>query len=143
MRAGRAGTERARALRRTVTEAEKRLWSRLRQAQLGVSFRRQHPIPPYFADFACIEARLVIEADGGQHNLPGADVRRDAALRKAGWHVLRFWNNDILENTDGVIETIADFLRRGAPPPQPSPASGGGRDPLLSSSKEREGGGLG
>lgn len=136
MRAGRAGTQRARALRINVTEAEKILWSKMRGDQLGFSFRRQHPIPPYIVDFACIAARLVVEADGGQHNAAGEHDARDAYLQKRGWRVIRFWNNDIHDNIDGVMETIAEALTV-APPPRPSPARGGGRDPRAA----REGGG--
>jgi very-short-patch-repair endonuclease len=94
-------TERARNLRRNMTDAEWALWSGLRRDQLGWRFRRQHPIPPYIVDFACLEARLVVEADGGQHALAGDHDRRDEALRRQGWRVLRFWNNDILENRAG------------------------------------------
>jgi very-short-patch-repair endonuclease len=111
-------------LRLNATDAERKLWSRLRGNQLGVAFRRQHPIPPYTVDFACIARRLVIEADGGQHAESNPDERRDRFLRKQGWTVLRFWNNDILQNLDGVVQMIRDFLKDA--PTQPSPASGGG-----------------
>ena len=136
MRAGRTGTLKARALRLNVTETERHLWSRLRGGQLGHSFRRQHPIPPYIVDFACIAAHLIVEADGGHHNLAGEHDRRDRYIERKGWRILRFWNNDIRENLDGVMQTIAEALR-AAPPPQPSPARGGGRDPRF----PREGGG--
>jgi len=111
-------------LRLTATDAERKLWSRLRGNQLGVAFRRQHPIPPYTVDFACIAQRLIVEADGGQHAELKSDERRDQFLRKQGWTVLRFWNNDILYNVDGVAQAIGDRL--AAAPTQPSPASGGG-----------------
>jgi very-short-patch-repair endonuclease len=101
---------RARRLRRNTTHAERLLWDALRKDQLGWRFRRQHPIPPYVVDFACVEARLVIEADGGQHGRPGDHNIRDNALRRDGWRVLRFWNNDILENRSGVLELIAATL---------------------------------
>jgi primosomal protein N' (replication factor Y) len=101
---------RARRLRRYTTEAERLLWDALRKDQLGWRFRRQHPIPPYVVDFACVEARLVIEADGGQHGRPGDHNVRDNALRRGGWRILRFWNNDILENRAGVLESIAVTL---------------------------------
>lgn len=110
MRAGRAGTIRAQKLRRNMTDADQRLWYRLRAGQLGWRFRRQHPIPPYYADCACIEARLVVEADGGQHNRPGNHAARDAFLRRRGWRVLRFWNNDIFENSEGVLMAIIEAL---------------------------------
>ena len=112
--------ERARRLRRNQTDAEARLWSRLRRNALGVSFRRQHPLDPYIVDFVCLEARLIIEADGGQHNEERAehDARRTAWLREHGYDVLRFWNNDILSNTDGVIEVILGKLtEKGHLPP--------------------------
>lgn len=122
MRAGRSGTGRARKLRKTTTDAERLLWGRLRGEQLGWRFRRQHPIPPYIVDFACIAAKLIIEADGGQHNRPGDHHLRDRALRKGGWNVLRFWNNDIIGNMDGVLQTISAALGSPMPPPNPSPA---------------------
>jgi very-short-patch-repair endonuclease len=133
LRAGRSGTLRAQELRGTLTEAEQRLWSRLRRRQLGYAFRRQHPIPPYTVDFACTAKRLVIEADGGQHAESKSDARRDGFLRRQGWTVLRFWNNDVLQNTDGVIEAISAYLDLA--PTQPSPVNGGGllaRDRVLS-----------
>jgi len=102
-----------------MTEAEAGLWSRLRDHRLdGWSFRRQHPIPPYFADFACVEANLIVEVDGGQHAESKSDMVRDRNLVERGWRVLRFWNNDVLGNTDGVLQQIlaalAPTLRRNA-----------------------------
>ena len=114
MRSDRIVTRRARALRLCPTDAERRLWHFLRRDQLGFRFRRQFPIPPYFADFACVEAKLIIEADGSQHAIPGEHDRRDAFLASRGWRVLRFWNNDILEDRTGVLQTIA--AARGPPP---------------------------
>ena len=104
---------RARALRQQMTPPERWLWQALRAQRLGVKFRRQHPIGHYVADFACIEARLVIEVDGWTHAAPGSDMRRDAALHAAGWRVLRFWNNEVMDNRDGVLEVI----RAALPPP--------------------------
>jgi very-short-patch-repair endonuclease len=102
----------ARNLRHTMTDAEKRLWSALRDRRLdGHKFKRQHPIGAYIADFACIESRLIVEADGGQHADNEPDQKRTAWLKSQGWRVLRFWNNDILANTRGVVETIAETLR--------------------------------
>lgn len=102
----------SRKLRRASTDAETRLWSRLRNRQLsGFKFRRQMPIGNHVADFACEEARLVIELDGGQHADNAADAARTAATEAAGYHVLRFWNHDVLGNTDGVLEEIARTLR--------------------------------
>jgi len=112
MRGGRGMTRRARRLRQAPTDAEHALWSGLRNAQLGMDFGRQHPIPPFIVDFACLEARLVVEADGGQHGAAGEHANRDAALCARGWRVLRFWNNDILENRSGVLAVIADALHR-------------------------------
>jgi very-short-patch-repair endonuclease len=109
----------ARALRQNSTDAERRLWSRLRRNALGVNFRRQHPIPPYTVDFACVTAGIAIDVDGGQHAESRRDASRDAYLRQRGWTILRFWNNDVLTNTDGVLATIADAL---GPRTTPSPS---------------------
>ena len=101
----------ARRLRRESTDAERKLWSRLRAQQLGCKFRRQVPIDRFIADFVCIEAKLVIEVDGGQHNIDVArDLERTAVLESAGYLVLRFWNNEVLQNTDGVVERIVETL---------------------------------
>jgi len=90
-----------------MTDVERRPWSVLRDRRLlGYKFRRQRPIGPFIVDFACIERRLVIEADGGQHADNEADARRTAWLERHGWRVVRFWNNDILLNAEGVAETI-------------------------------------
>ncbi len=102
--------ERARNLRRNATEAEKRLWSRLRDRQfLGRKFRRQRPIGRYFVDFVCLESRLIVEVDGGQHD-PRTDSARTRYLKKQGYRVMRFWNNEVLDNTEGVLETIVAAL---------------------------------
>jgi very-short-patch-repair endonuclease len=105
--------DRARELRRNSTDAERRLWRYLRNRQcLGWKFRRQFPIGPYIADFACPDAMLVIEADGGQHGIEiDRDLRRTAYLERKGWTVLRFWNPDILTNIEGVLDVIHDALR--------------------------------
>src|SRR4051812_21753426 len=131
MRGGRRTTERARSLRRELTDAERTLWYALRYGQLGWRFRRQFPIPPYIVDFACLEAQLVIECDGGQHAEPGEHDRRDTALNRQGWRVLRFWNNDILQNRPGVLQRILEELGGGGSSPPPArgggkPAQGGG-----------------
>jgi len=122
---------RAKALRGNPTDAEQHLWSALRGHRLnGLSFRRQHPLGPYVADFACLPAKLVIEVDGGQHYEDAGrrhDARRDSFLSEHGFTVLRFSNLDILGNLSGVLETINAVARPAAlPPPQPSPASGRG-----------------
>ncbi len=102
-------TGRARTLRRALTRYEVQLWSRLRGGQLGVSFRKQHPIGPYIVDFAAPSILLVVEVDGGHHGAPdglAADLARDASLASKGWEVMRFWNSELVENGDGVVETI-------------------------------------
>ena len=101
----------ARKLRANMTDAERRLWSALRDRRLQqFKFRRQHPLGPFIVDFACIEHRLVIEADGGQHVDNAEDAKRTAVLESRGWRVLRFWNNDILTNTEGVQLAILEAL---------------------------------
>jgi len=102
---------RARQLRQNMTEAEHVLWRILRDRRFaGTKFRRQVPIGPYIADFVCFDERLVIEADGGQHNESMADETRDAWFTAQGFRVLRFWNNDILRNPEGVAASIAAAL---------------------------------
>jgi very-short-patch-repair endonuclease len=93
MRAG-AKKEFARQLRTNMTDAEQRLWRHLRRRQLvDGRFRRQHPVGPFIADFACVAKRLIVEIDGGQHNQT-VDSSRDAWFERHGWRVLRYWNND-------------------------------------------------
>src|SRR5262249_35008472 len=125
---------RARRLRVDATDAERKLWYRLRSRQLsGAKFIRQERIGPYIADFVCREQRLIIEVDGGQHATDLRDAVRESWLRDRGYRVLRFWNNDVLSNTDGVLEVIAATLtetagvstRGEAPSPRPSPPEGG------------------
>ena len=102
----------ARRLRRDSTDTERRLWAVLRDRRLaGYRFRRQHPIANFIVDFACTKHRLIIEADGGQHADNEADQRRTAALQSEGWRIIRFWNNDVLSNTEGVIEVILEALQ--------------------------------
>ena len=102
----------ARRLRRGSTEAEARLWSRLRSRQIGnAKFVRQFPIGPYIVDFCCRAAKLVVEVDGGQHADDPRDFARSDQIMAHRYVVLRFWNNDVLANTNGVLETIADQLR--------------------------------
>jgi very-short-patch-repair endonuclease len=107
----------ARELRGNLTDAETKLWSWLRRRQIdGHRFRRQAPIRNYIVDFVCFEARIVVEVDGGQHAESKRDAVRSAFLESQGFRVLRFWNNDVLQNTDGVITTIRAALV-GYPPP--------------------------
>ena len=115
----------ARGLRARMTDAELRLWHHLRDRRLlGHKFRRQVPIGPYIADFACLQSRLVIEIDGGQHNV-AVDSPRTACLHEQGFTVLRFWNNDVLGDTDAVLAAICR-APGVAPSPQPFSARGGG-----------------
>jgi very-short-patch-repair endonuclease len=119
--------ERAQTLRKTLTDAEKKLWHCLRSKQLSHKFRRQLPFDDYIADFVCLELRLVVELDGGQHSEAIAyDAKRTAYFESQGFRVLRFWNHDVLSNIEGVVEVIASHI---APPPQPSPARGEGVSP--------------
>jgi very-short-patch-repair endonuclease len=105
----------ARKLRANQTEAEARLWARLRDRQLGgAKFRRQVPIGPYVADFLCYSARLIIELDGGQHAVNAdADALWTESLGSEGFRVLRFWNNDVMANIDRVLQRISMVLREG------------------------------
>ncbi len=113
----------ARRLRSAMTDAERRLWARIREQKLGGwRFRRQHPIPPYTVDFACVEAKLAIELDGGQHSGSPSDETRDRKLISSGWRVLRFWNNEAMTNIEGVLATILASL---GPHPVPPPAEPG------------------
>ena len=100
----------AQRLRREPTEAAKRLWSRLRAKQLGVQFTREFQIGNAIADFACRRMKLVIEVDGSQHADSTTDASRTRMIEAYGYTVIRFWNNDVLSNTDGVIESIAQAL---------------------------------
>jgi very-short-patch-repair endonuclease len=103
-------TARARELRRRMTDAERRLWRYLRRHFLGVHFRRQVPIGPYIVDFASLQRRLVLEIDGGQHLGSLDDEIRDRWLTARGYRVLRFWNHEVLKNTEGVLTAIASAL---------------------------------
>jgi very-short-patch-repair endonuclease len=97
-------------LRRHSTDAERLLWSRLRARRLGGwKFRRQHTIGPHIADFVCLERKLIVEADGGQHN-EITDRVRSEFLRGKGFRIVRYWNHDILRNIDGVLESLLRTL---------------------------------
>jgi very-short-patch-repair endonuclease len=126
------GTRRARRLRTGQTDLERRLWAKLRNRQLlGCKFRRRVPLGFYIVDFACREAGLIVELDGGQHYESREDAARDADLRQAGWRVLRVSNTDAHENMEGVLATIAKALnqKQTFPHPVPLPRAGEGRSP--------------
>jgi very-short-patch-repair endonuclease len=122
-------TQPARSLRQRSTDAERKLWSRLRDRRLmGFKFRRQVPRGRYVVDFLCVEAALVVEIDGSQHAAKrgAADRRRTAELERDGLRVLRFWNTDVLTNLEGVLTSIATALsQRSTPSPvaQRAPSS--------------------
>ncbi|HZG08216.1 MAG TPA: endonuclease domain-containing protein [Allosphingosinicella sp.] len=98
-------------LRRAATDAEQRLWSRLRNRQLmDCKFRFQHSVGPYVADFACLERMLIVEIDGGQHD-EKKDRVRTRYLTSHGFRIVRYWNNDVLQNTDGVLQSLVETLR--------------------------------
>ena len=126
-------TKRSRELRNNATPAERKLWGALRNSKrVGVRFNRQVVIRPYICDFVARSLKLVIELDGGQHAEAIAyDKARTAFLEARGYRVLRFWNNDVMENIEGVVRSIESFLndmpspsrlRRSSPP---APAGGG------------------
>ena len=124
-------TKRARQLRRSQTVAEGRLWYRVKNRQIGgYKLVRQEPIGPYIADFVCRERKLVIELDGSQHIENAHDHIRDAFLRSMGYKVLRFWNAEVFDNMDGVLETILASLEATPPHPTLSPQAGRGEEQL-------------
>ena len=113
-------TKRARQLRNNATDAERRLCYRLNRSQLeGFKFSRQMPIGPFICDFLCRERKLVVEVDGGQHAQSSRDQGRTALIESKGYRVIRFWNNEVLENIEGVLVTIVAALK-AFPPPAPS-----------------------
>jgi very-short-patch-repair endonuclease len=112
-------TRTARNLRQRSTDAEQRLWYNLRARQLeSAKFIRQFPIGPHITDFACRDLHIAIELDGGQHS-PEADAPRTRVIEAFGYRVIRFWNNDVLENTEGVLEVVRReiLLARNSPLP--------------------------
>ncbi len=120
-------TKISRVIRKRATDAENRLWYHLKGKQLeGVKFRRQEPIGNFIVDFVAFEKRLVIEIDGAQHaeeNEKDQDMRRDEWLNSQGFRVVRFWNNEVLQNLEGVLETIRTNCLRH--PPLTPPIKGG------------------
>ena len=116
-------------LKKSMTDAERKLWQALRREQLGTKFRRQQSIGNYIVDFLSVEHKLVLELDGGQHAKQKAhDEARTAFLNKAGYRVVRYWNNEVFENFEGVLTDISAYVREDGqvPPPSLSPSTGGG-----------------
>jgi len=101
---------RARELRRNMTPEERLLWKRLGRSQLGVAFRRQEPMRPYIVDFVCFEKKLIVEVDGSQHVGSESDKTRDEYFEERGFRTLRFWNSEVRDNIEGVLETIRRAL---------------------------------
>ena len=117
----------AKHLRCHMTDSENKLWRHLRAHRLnGEKFRRQQPIGPYIVDFVHFGARVIVEADGGQHNDAPRDERRDEWLREQGFTVMRFWNNEIMSNLEGVLTTVMAAVAESPLSPIPSPARGEG-----------------
>ena len=118
---------RARELRRDGSRAERKVWELLRSRRIeGAKFRRQHPIGPYFADFACVSRKLVIEIDGDHHAFQvERDAQRTKAMESEGWRVVRFWANHVVENSEGVWEEI-ELVIKERPPHLTSPPRGRG-----------------
>lgn len=130
------GLKHAKALRKQMTDAERRLWYRLRAHRFGgYTFKRQVPIGPYVVDFACLGHKLVLESDGGQHADSSRDEIRDEWLRQNGFRILLFWNNDVLRQTNAVLEQVLQALEQaetsspspGALRAPPSPLRGEGK----------------
>ncbi|MBL5912036.1 endonuclease domain-containing protein [Enterobacter asburiae] len=113
----------AKQLRRELTKEERRLWYLLRSRRFeNHKFRRQHPVGNYILDFACCAARLAVELDGGQHDEEQKyDRQRTCWLNEKGWHVIRFWNNELWDNEEAVLEKILETLQMLQPSPRPSP----------------------
>ncbi len=106
--------DRARAMRREPTPAEKVMWSKLRGGRLaGLKFRRQMPVGDYIADFACHYPKVIVECDGGQHADSAYDLARDAWFRSQGFQVLRFWNGEVIERPESVMSLILQAVGRG------------------------------
>ena len=120
--------ERARSLRRASTQAELALWTRIRGRQLGgFKFVRQEPIGWYYVDFVCRDRQLIIELNGGQHSENTQDRQRDNELCALGYRVIRIWNNDVIDNLDGVLQRLLSELEKWPLTPPLSPQAGRGR----------------
>jgi len=119
--------QRTRTLRKNQTDAERILWNHVRDRRLaGYKFRRQHPIGPFVVDFVCLDQRLIVELDGGQHALQiEEDRERSVFLESRGYSILRFWNNEVLLNMGGVLQTMLSLLKGIPLTPTLSPKSGG------------------
>ena len=127
----RGRTAQVRRLRRNQTDAERVLWFRLRDRRLaGWKFKRQVSIDRFIVDFCCVDAKLIVELDGGQHDTNGErDADRTRILEAMGYLVLRFWNHNVLENTEGVLESVLSTVSRHRPgPPHPTPLPYGERE---------------
>jgi lysyl-tRNA synthetase class 2 len=127
----RANTEPARRLRRNQTDAERVLWFRLRDRRLaGLKFKRQVPIDRFVVDFLCADAKLIVELDGGQHDQDRErDANRTRVLEAMGYLVLRYWNHDVMRNTDGVLQDLLNTIdRQPSAPPHPTPLPKGERE---------------
>ena len=123
--------QRARALRKNSTDVERLLWKHLRAKRLAQwKFKRQQPVGLYIVDFVCFEARLIVELDGGHHaDQLEYDEKRTTWLESQGFIVSRFWNNEVIENLEGVMQGIVDSLCAPTLSPHPSPVKGEGRQP--------------
>ncbi len=117
----------AKGMRAEPTDAEHRVWQNLRAERLGgFKFRRQEPMGNYILDFVCYERRVIVELDGGQHGESNCDLLRDDWLRRQGFVILRFWNSEVFENLEGVLERTLAQLQALPPSPQPLARSGRG-----------------
>jgi very-short-patch-repair endonuclease len=115
-------TQFARKLRKEQTDAEKIIWQCLRNKQMnGNKFRRQFQIDKYIVDFICLNKKLIIELDGGQHANNKKDLKRDAFLKSKGYNIIRIWDNEVMSNKEGVLEMIENIINADAPHPNPLP----------------------
>lgn len=115
----------SRKLRREMTDAERKLWQYLRAGRLGgLKFRRQHPVPPYIADFCCVEHMLLVELDGSQH-AQATDAARTRYLSSQGWRVIRFWDHDVLRDIESVVDAIWNSVGSRTHSPTPLPEGEG------------------